>query len=74
MTLSAEQFNKLVTRDEHEKLEKKVDRIDGNVKSMMNTLDHIAKKFDNHEIEHKANVAAHDRFEKRISSLESASA
>lgn len=74
MSLSIEQFNQLSTRKEHLALEAKVDRIDGNVKSIMDILDCIVKKFDDHNVEHVSNLAAHDRFEKRITKLESTSA
>jgi hypothetical protein len=33
-------------------------------------LDGIVKKHDDHSIEHVANIAAHDRFEKRLTGLE----
>ena len=71
MTLSLEQFNKLVTRDEHENLEKKVDRIGENVDKILGVVEGIATKHSDFEQELVANQGAHDRYEKRISALES---
>lgn len=46
MSISAEQFNKLVTKDEYKELVQKVDGLDEKFDKMMNTLDGIAKNVD----------------------------
>jgi len=62
MTLTSEQFNKLVTKQEHEDLQQDVKEIKKDVKQILSSVDGISKKFDDHETEHVANLAAHDRF------------
>jgi hypothetical protein len=37
---------------------------------ILDSVDNITKKYEDHDIEHTANIAAHDRFEKRITGLE----
>lgn len=55
-----EDLKNFVTRDEF---------INGK-NEILNAVDEIKKTFDNHQVEHMANIDAHDRFEKRISRLE----
>lgn len=72
MELTPEQFNKLVTKDEFNRLEEKVDNLTDNVSRILTGVDGLAKKVDNFQSEMVANVAAHDRFEERITKLEKA--
>ena len=67
MTLTPEQFNLLATKDDLKSLE---DRIDNKINKVLTAVDDIAKKFDDHEIEHVSNQAAHDRYEEQIAKLE----
>ena len=43
MTLTPEQFNNLVTKKEHETLQKDVKEIKGDVKQILTTVDGIAR-------------------------------
>ncbi len=52
-------------KDIREKMATKED-----VNKILTAVDDIAKKFDDHNIEHVANQAAHDRFEERITQIE----
>ncbi len=69
MTLTPEQFNKLVTKDYlDERLSETATRADiGNVLTAMGA---VVKKLDNVEHAFVSNIAAYDRFENRISRLE----
>ena len=69
MTLTPEQFNMLVTKEEHRQLEKKVDAIAENVGKILTAVDGIAKKHETFEQELVANIAAHDRFQADITKL-----
>lgn len=69
MTLTPEQFNQLVTKQEHQQLEKKVDTIAENVEKILTTVDGIAKKHETFEQELAANIGAHDRFQADITKL-----
>ena len=73
MTLTPEQFNKLTTKQDLEDLandlrEEMVTKKEHN--EVMNTLDAVMVKLDNIEHAFVSNLAAHDRFEERISRLE----
>lgn len=70
MSITPAQFNKLITKDEHQELEKKVDKIGSNVEKLVSSADYIVNKMDIIETELVSNQAAHDRFEKRIARLE----
>ncbi|MDD4900581.1 MAG: hypothetical protein PHS62_00505 [Patescibacteria group bacterium] len=70
MTLSPEQFNKLVTKDEFNELKTEIKEMGANVKRILTGVDGIAKKHQTFEVELTANQAAHDRFEERIKVLE----
>jgi hypothetical protein len=66
MTLTPEQFNKLATKDYlDERLADMSTEKDHN--EVMDTLDAVVKKLDNIEHAFVSNLAAHDRFEERIS-------
>ncbi|OGF28566.1 hypothetical protein A2477_02530 [Candidatus Falkowbacteria bacterium RIFOXYC2_FULL_47_12] len=69
MTLTPEQFNKLVTRDEFNKLVEDVGEIKGDVKKILTAVDGIAKKHETFEQELASNQAAHDRFQVDIDKL-----
>ena len=70
MTLTPEQFAKLVTKDEFYELKNEIIEIKGDVKKILTSVDGIAKKRNDFETETVSNQAAHDRFEKRIEGLE----
>jgi len=69
MTLTPEQFNKLATKEDLKNLEERV----ASKKDMDNVLaavDSVVKKLDDIEHAFVSNLAAHDRFEKRIARIE----
>ena len=69
MTMSPEQFNKLVTKDDlEEKTKNLVTKNEHN--DVMNALDSVVKKLDTIEHAFVSNQAAHDRFEQRITRIE----
>ncbi|MFH1427484.1 MAG: hypothetical protein ABIG60_03060 [Patescibacteria group bacterium] len=70
MPLTPEEFNKLVTKDDHNRLENKVDQLNGKFDNMMDTLDGIAVGVKDIKSEQAANLGAHDRFEERINKIE----
>ena len=70
MTLTPEQFNKLVIKEDFDRLEKKVDKLVENVSLVLSAVDGITKKYEGHKVEHTSNTVAHDRFESRIKQLE----
>lgn len=70
MALTPEQFNKLVTKEEHEELKNDVKEIKENVSKILTAVDCIVKKFEDHEIEHISNQAEHDRFEEKFVKIE----
>ena len=67
MSLSQKQFDYLATKDDISGLRKEMnDKFD----RVLTVVDGIAQSHKDHEVEHVANLAAHDRFEERISKLE----
>ena len=71
MTLTPEQFNILATKDDVKKeVRESEERIKQEIHKVLEVLDGFAKKIDTVEIEQTSNIAAHDRFEKRISHVE----
>ena len=69
MTLTPEQFNKLATKEDLKNLKERV----ASRKDMDNVLaavDSVVKKLDDIEHAFVSNLAAHDRFEKRIARIE----
>jgi hypothetical protein len=70
MTLTSEQFNKLVIKEDFNRLEKKVDRLVENMSLVLSAVDGITKEYKDHKVEHASNIVAHDRFESRIKQLE----
>jgi predicted nucleic acid-binding Zn-ribbon protein len=71
MSLSPEQFNKLVTKDEFNELKSEVSEINEKINSMITALDGIAKIVLDIKDEFASNIGAHDRFEASIDSHES---
>ena len=69
MALTPEQFNKIALKDDLKKFVTK-DHFDEKMNEVMDKLDGIAKAFKDHGTEHVSNLAAHDRFERRITKLE----
>lgn len=75
MSLTPEQFNKLVTREilkeDLKDLEEKIyAKIDEKIDQVLTAVDGIAKKHKDFETELAANQGAHDRFKDRIKGLE----
>lgn len=70
MTLTPEQFNKLTTKDDFEKLENKVDDLDQKIDRLITATESIATNFSKIESEQISNISAHDRFEQRITKIE----
>jgi len=69
MTLTPEQFNKLATKEDLKELVTKTELSE--VKSeILGATDAVMKKLDNIEHAFVSNLAAHDRFEKRIARIE----
>ena len=67
MALTPEQFNKIATKEDLKSLEDKIDnKIDKKIDRVLTAVDGIAKKFDNHESEHVANLGAHHRFQNEL--------
>ena len=66
MTLSAEQFNKLVTRDEFNELKDDVTETNENVKKILTSMDGIISNHNKFEQEKIFNQAAHDRIQGEI--------
>jgi len=69
MTLTPEQFNKLATKKDLDKYFTKEDG-DNLRNDVLTAMDAIVKKLDNIEHAFVSNMAAHDRFENRITRLE----
>jgi hypothetical protein len=71
MTLTPEQFDKLVTKDDLKNLEEKLDeKIDKKINKVLAAIDGIARKHQKFELELISNQVAHDRFETKIKQLE----
>lgn len=69
MTLTPKQFNLLATKEDLNELRQEmITKKEHN--EVMNTLDAVMVKLDNIEHAFVSNLAAHDRFEERISRLE----
>lgn len=69
MTLTPEQFNKLATKDDLRNYYTKQE-MDGKFDQVLTAVDKVMVKLDNIEHAFVSNLAAHDRFEERISRLE----
>lgn len=69
MSLSAEQFNKLATKDDLKNFVTK-DELNVFKNEFHDVMDVIIKKLDNMEHAFISNQVAHDRFETRITKIE----
>ncbi len=70
MTLTPEQFNKLVTKDEFNELKREINESMVTKQEFHTVMDAIIKKLDNIEHAFVSNQAAHDRFESRLVRIE----
>jgi hypothetical protein len=70
MTLTPEQFDKLATKKDFDRLEVKVDSLAENTQQLLNSVDGLTKKVVDIEHAFVSNMAAHDRFEKRLARIE----
>jgi len=70
MTLTPEQFNKLVTKEEHNELKAKVDKMDNKLDKLLEAVEGITTQHKTFVEEMLSNQVAHDRFESRIKVLE----
>ncbi|MBU0647456.1 hypothetical protein KKC67_02885 [Patescibacteria group bacterium] len=66
MTLTPEQFNKLVLKEDVKNFEEKLEKIEGKLDILINLIDSIVKKHKDFEIEMTANQGAHNRFEENF--------
>lgn len=67
MTLTPEQFNMLATKDDLKILEEEIDqKLTKKIDAVLSAVDSIAKKYQDHESEHVANLGAHDRMQNDI--------
>ena len=70
MSLSPEQFDKLVTKVEFNELKKQVEETNVNVKQILTVVDGIAKSHEDFNVEMAANQGAHDRMSETIANHE----
>jgi hypothetical protein len=71
MKLSPEQFNIIATKDDLNNLEEKIDlKITQKMDRILNAVDGLAKSVNDMKAEFASNMAAHDRFETRITRVE----
>lgn len=71
MSMTPEQFALLATKDDVKMvLQETEDRIMQKFDTLLTAVDKIVKDYDDHKIEHVANLAAHDRLDTRITKLE----
>lgn len=67
MSLTPEQFDILVTKDDLKNLEERLDeKMDKKINKVLTAIDGIAHKHQSFETEMAANVGAHDRFENKF--------
>lgn len=70
MTLTPEQFNKLVTKTEFQELKdelkEEIKEVRENTRKTLDVLDFLVKKYEDHDSEHVANIDAHDRMQIEI--------
>lgn len=71
MALTPEQFNIIATKQDLKDLEYRLDKkISDKMDTILNAVDGLAKNVNDMRDEFTSNIAAHDRFEKRISRTE----
>ncbi|MDO8592312.1 MAG: hypothetical protein Q7R92_00895 [bacterium] len=66
MTLSPEQFNQLVTKEEFNEFKDEMMEMKGDVKKMLASVDGLAKSVKDFQSEMAANQGAHDRMSEDI--------
>jgi hypothetical protein len=67
-----EKFNQLATKDDLRAVEDRINKkFDEKFDKILTVVDGIAKKFDNHFIEHDSNLAAHNRMQRDINEIRS---
>lgn len=69
MNINPEQFNKLVLKEDLKDFAKR-NELNDKFDSVLNAVDNVVQKLDNIEHAFVSNLAAHDRFEQRISNIE----
>lgn len=69
MTLTPEQFNKLATKEDLKDFVTKTE-LTGAKSEILGAVDSVMKKLDDIEHAFVSNMAAHDRFEKRLTRIE----
>lgn len=69
MTLTPEQFNKLATKEDLKNFHTK-DEMEQKFDQVLTAIDGLAHKLDKQEMDFVSNIAAHDRFEERITKVE----
>ena len=70
MTLTPEQFNKLVTKDEFNELKGEVLEIKGDVRKVLTAVDGLTKTVKDFHVEMASNQGAHDRLADNINNHE----
>jgi predicted nuclease with TOPRIM domain len=70
MPLTPEGFNKIALKTDMERLENKIESINAKIDRLLTNTDGLAKKVEISEGEKLSNLAAHDRFENRITNIE----
>lgn len=70
MSLTPEQFAKIVTKDEFNKLEEDFRKMDVKIDKILTSVDGIAKKHKDFNVEMAANQGAHDRMSETIAKHE----
>lgn len=71
MTLTPEQFNKLVTKDDLKEFEEKIDvKIDKRIDQVLTAVDGLAKSVKDFQAEMASNQDAHDRMSDNINDHE----
>lgn len=66
MSLTPEQFKNIIQKVVNDELTLVHGKIDKNHSEVINTLDKLAKDYQDHESEHVANIGAHDRMQAEI--------
>lgn len=70
MTLTPEQFNKLVTKEEFNELKDEVLEVKGDVKKILTAVDGLAKSVKDFHVEMASNQGAHDRMSDNVNNHE----
>lgn len=67
MTLSPEQFNKLVTKEDLRELEERLDeKMEKRIDRVLTSVDGLAKSVKDFKVKMASNQGAHDRFQEKI--------